>query len=126
MNDLKTISAEELKINEEDFQEIRDVFEKYLKGTGAVVYAFGSRVRGTTKKYADLDTAIDFNGEKLPEDKEIRIKNGLDDTYVSFRVDVVDWNNISDDFKKSIMPDLRKLFVLSNYSENAPSLRNLL
>ncbi len=111
MSGLKTISAEELKISAEFFEEIREVFERYLKGTGSVVYAFGSRVAGTTKQYADLDTAIDFNGEKLPEMKEIRIKNGLDDTYVPFRVDVVDYNTISDDFKESIAPDLRQLFV---------------
>jgi type I restriction enzyme S subunit len=102
----------ELIIDEKDYEEIKYVLDRWLKGTNAVVYAFGSRVKGTTKKYADLDLALDMNGSKIPNEIMNRIISGMEDSWANIKVDVLDLNDISEKFKQNIESDLLKLFVV--------------
>ena len=68
---------------------------------GAEVVAFGSRVSGTAKPYSDLDLAIRSDSRI-----DLRTLAALEDCFqesdLPFRVDVLDWHQISDAFKSIV------------------------
>lgn len=65
------------------------------------VWAFGSRVKGTTKKTADLDLAvITKNGLSVAE--KVGLTDDFDESSLPFKVDIVDWANTSPEFRKII------------------------
>lgn len=69
------------------------------------VYIFGSRVKGTTKKYADLDIAL--KGQSILSQNLIdTLKIKFDDSLLPYKVDIVDLNNIDKDFYDAIRHDL--------------------
>jgi len=65
------------------------------------VRAFGSRVKGTNRKYSDLDLAIVGNG-KLDNRSLWKLKNTFMESRLPFRVDILDYNAISESFRKII------------------------
>jgi predicted nucleotidyltransferase len=73
---------------------IHDILRNYKD-----VYAFGSRVKGTYKKFSDLDLCI-----KQPlSGYEIELLNEkFTESDLPFKVDLVVYNELSDSFKKII------------------------
>ena len=69
------------------------------------VYAFGSRVKGTTKQYADLDLALSASGiiEQIIIDK---LNIAFENSCIPFKIDIVDLNNIDKEFYQAIEKDL--------------------
>lgn len=65
------------------------------------VRAFGSRVTWTTKDYSDLDLAI-VGKKKLSDKIFYALKEDFEESDLSIRVDVLDWNRISKEFKKVV------------------------
>ena len=65
------------------------------------VWAFGSRVKGNAKKYSDLDLAI-MTQQPLSFSKMAILKEAFDESDLPIRVDVVDWAETSETFKKII------------------------
>jgi type I restriction enzyme S subunit len=65
------------------------------------VRAFGSRCKGKSKKYSDLDLAIVGN-EKIDSNTILEIKEAFEESNLPYRVDVLDWNAISENFRKII------------------------
>jgi len=65
------------------------------------VRIFGSRVRGTSRKYSDVDLL--FIGKKQLDTK---ILNNLKDLFscsdLPYMVDIIDWQTISDSFREAI------------------------
>ena len=66
------------------------------------VCVFGSRSQKAQKKYSDLDLAIDYNGQKIPTTTLIALREAFDESDLPYKVDIVDWNTLSDRFKQSI------------------------
>lgn len=65
------------------------------------VWAFGSRVKGTAKVYSDLDLAI-MSDLPLPLASMAELRQALDDSDLTIKVDVVDWAQTSPRFRKII------------------------
>lgn len=66
------------------------------------VRVFGSRYKHTAKKYSDLDIAL--VGEAKIDWKIIAcINDELEESDLPFRVDILDWNSISPQFRKTII-----------------------
>jgi predicted nucleotidyltransferase len=65
------------------------------------VRAFGSRVTGTAKTYSDLDLAI-VGEHRLPLDLLYCLKEVFEESDLPFRVDLLDWQTISPEFRKVI------------------------
>lgn len=65
------------------------------------VFAFGSRVKGTSKKYSDLDLALD-TGEPISLSIITKIKSSLSETDIPFLIDIIDYRSIDKDFKSLI------------------------
>lgn len=85
---------------------VRKILSDNLKDLNAVVYVFGSRVTGIAKKYSDLDLAIDCSGQKIPFEIYVKLSTAFENSFLPYRVDIVDLNSISEQFKKIINNDL--------------------
>lgn len=88
-----------------EFEIIKQILIKHLP-EDTCVWAFGSRARGNPKKFSDLDLAIDSHGMKLPLSLIVELNDELDESDLPFKVDVLDWNDISERFRANIRDSL--------------------
>ena len=65
------------------------------------VRAFGSRFSGTAKPYSDLDLAV-VGQNRLDWRILSELKEAFQESELPFRVDLLDWNAISDEFRTVI------------------------
>jgi len=77
---------------------ILNLLETFLPET--TVWAFGSRVKFTAKPESDLDLVAFIEPEQEGELTEL--KEAFAESDLSFKVDILDWNNIPDSFKQNI------------------------
>ncbi len=78
---------------------IREILKKHIPNYE--VRVFGSRLKGTAKKYSDLDLVI--AGEtKLPKKILYLLREEFQESDLPFRVEIMDWQTISDEFRKTI------------------------
>ena len=84
---------------------IKSTVTKFLKNFD--LYLFGSRVKGTARKYSDIDIAI--LSDELDENKRLKILFEFENSTLPYQVDIVDLKTVSDDFKALIENDLIKL-----------------
>jgi predicted nucleotidyltransferase len=75
---------------------VKAILQKHL--AGIEVRAFGSRVRGTAKEWSDLDLAV-VSGEKLEPELLGALKIDFAESDLPFRVDILDWHDISPEFR---------------------------
>jgi len=102
-----------LQIDEKDLKIAKKLLKMELEGTNSKVYVFGSRADGTAQEYSDLDLAIDFNGQKMPYDIKYELRSFFEVSCMRMSVDIVDLNDISENFKKIISPKLKELFYMN-------------
>ena len=67
----------------------------------AEVRVYGSRVTGTAREYSDLDLVIVGRG-KIDRKTLNRLDETFADSDLPFRVEVLDWQRISDPFRQEI------------------------
>jgi len=78
---------------------VKAILQKHL--AGAEVRAFGSRVTGTAKAWSDLDLAL-VSEKKLSLTAIGNLRVDLAESDLPFRVDILDWHDISPEFRKLI------------------------
>ena len=76
------------------------------------VWAFGSRAKGSAKKYSDLDIAI-LSTEPLDINVYAELNEAFQESDLPYKVDIVDWACISETFKNIIKKDKVVLKVKS-------------
>jgi putative type I restriction modification system, specificity protein len=67
-----------------------------------VVWAFGSRVKGTAKPYSDLDLAV-VGDTPLSWVELAGLVDDFSNSDLPWKVDIVDWANTSEEFRKVIL-----------------------
>ncbi|MDE2780844.1 MAG: nucleotidyltransferase domain-containing protein [Chloroflexota bacterium] len=65
------------------------------------VRAFGSRVKGTARKYSDLDLVVVGKGP-LDLSRYSKLTTALEESSLPFNVDVLDWHSIPETFRQGI------------------------
>jgi predicted nucleotidyltransferase len=65
---------------------------------------FGSRATGRARRYSDLDLAIDA-GRPLTLDEIAGLAEAFSDSDLPYKVDIVDWRNIEDRWRQTIMAE---------------------
>ena len=73
------------------------------------VLVFGSRLKGTNKPFSDLDLAF-ICKEKLDLKKLSMLKLKFEESNLPYRVDIVDYNKTSKEFKKIIDAENEKIY----------------
>lgn len=74
-----------------------------LKSMQIEAHVFGSRARETAKELSDLDLCIKQDYDKTTIRK---LQDAFEESDLPFKVDVIQWSEISDDFKIQIQADL--------------------
>ena len=78
---------------------VRGILAKHVPGFE--IWAFGSRVTGTTKPYSDLDLAV-ISDTPLSLEVRTGLAEDFSESDLPWRVDVVDWAATSETFRKII------------------------
>ncbi len=83
---------------------VRSVICKYLDN--ADIYIFGSRAKNEYKEYSDIDIVID-GGAPLDKEKLLNINIELTESNIPYKVDVIDFFDITESFKNFIKDDMK-------------------
>ncbi|MGC8765498.1 MAG: nucleotidyltransferase family protein [Brevinematia bacterium] len=89
-----------INLTKKEMKTIFEILEKFVPDFE--VWAFGSRIEGTKKKFSDLDLVI--IGEKEIDIYTLgRLKEAFEDSDLPYSVDVIDWNRIPPEFRNIIL-----------------------
>lgn len=77
-------------------QMVRDILKKYPYK----FYIFGSRVKGRIKKFSDVDLCF---SDDIPNRELINIEFDFEDSDLPYKVDIVNLNKVSSEFRKLII-----------------------
>jgi predicted nucleotidyltransferase len=66
------------------------------------IIVFGSRSMGSVKKFSDLDLCI-MGDEPLSLVEEATLREAFSESNLSFRVDIVSWANLEQEFQTIII-----------------------
>lgn len=91
-----------IDISPEDWIIVESILEGFVPQQE--VWAFGSRARWTAKNYSDLDVVI-LGDEPLSEELLMDLEKNFIESDLPWKVDIVDWHNLDDDFKNIIEKD---------------------
>jgi uncharacterized protein len=72
------------------------------------LYLFGSRARGTARKYSDVDVAIKTRSP-VSVSNILKISSDIEDSQIAYKVDVVDYGRANTELKINIDRDGVKL-----------------
>src|SRR6266480_4594519 len=95
----KTSEQPNIDLNPHDWEEVKRILRRCVPGYE--VWAFGSRVKRTAKKYSDLDLAV-ISEQPLPIATMAELRQSLDESDLTIKVDVVDWASTSAPFRSII------------------------
>ncbi len=85
-------------ITTQDAQILCALLGKYLSET--TVWAFGSRVKGTSRPESDLDLVAFIDAEQKSRLYDLR--EAFAESNLSFRVDILNWDEIPESFQENI------------------------
>lgn len=88
-----------LKLEQKYYHIIKSILGKYPYS----FYAFGSRIKGTEKKFSDLDLCF---VENIPFNIQAHIDEDFEESDLPFKVDIIDFVNTNSKFKAMISKDL--------------------
>ncbi|TNJ39685.1 nucleotidyltransferase domain-containing protein [Chlorobaculum thiosulfatiphilum] len=78
---------------------MRNILNRFVPNAEIIV--FGFRIHGTAKPWSDLDLAIKADSA-LDWKLLAEFKETFQESELPFRVDVLDWNDITETFRKAI------------------------
>ena len=84
-----------IDLSESNLKIIQDIVKQYVPARPA--YIFGSRVKGTARKFSDVDIAIGGT-RPLSTPERAKLIDAFDLSDLPYRVDIVDLNKISPAF----------------------------
>jgi len=88
-----------LQLEVRHYQIVHQILSKYPYR----FYAYGSRVKGTAKKYSDLDLCYQ---EEIPLSVISQLREELEESNLPFAVELVNWKHMRPTFQEIIKPDL--------------------
>jgi len=88
-----------INISSENLAIVRHILKKHLPAVE--VRAFGSRISDSNQPYSDLDLLI-VTDQPIPLKTMAELKFDFEESDLPFRVDLVNWQRISNEFRKEI------------------------
>lgn len=70
-----------------------------VRPSGYKLFIFGSRAKGTNRKYSDIDLGVEGKN-KLTAKEYLALTTTLEDSDLPYKVDVVDFSSVTDRFNK--------------------------
>lgn len=96
-----------IDLSDEQLATIEKILREHLS-TQTEVWLFGSRVTGRAKPYSDIDLAIKAE-QPLTLDVLARLADSFENSSLPYKVDMVDWYAIDDEFKQIIERERQKI-----------------
>lgn len=84
---------------DQDIKTIKQTIFKYLDPKSVKAFIFGSRATNTAKKFSDYDVGL-ISPQPIKPELFYSIIDDLDNSDMLARVDLVDFQQVSEDFKK--------------------------
>ena len=96
-------------LNERVIEEIINILKKYKEVESAKI--FGSRARGNYRKASDIDIAL--FGSKLTHSINTKIYYEIDELYLPYKIDLINFNSIADEdkLKENILKEGVEFYV---------------
>jgi predicted nucleotidyltransferase len=88
-----------LDLSPRDLPIVQNILRKHIPDFE--VWAFGSRTKGTARRYSDLDLAV-ITGAPLSFQIRGDMAEDFSGSDLPFRVDVLDWANTRDNFRRIV------------------------
>lgn len=95
-----------IDIKPDHLEQVKKILKKFVPAYE--VLAFGSRIHGTAKKYSDLDLAV-ISDRPIPFQVMAFMQEAFSESSLPFKVDLVDWSLLSEEFRKIIKKDNRAI-----------------
>ena len=93
-------------VTHQEYKIISDILKKYLP-SNCKVWVFGSRAKNQARFNSDLDLALQIKDQKKIDKKIIlQLKEDFNDAPIAYEVDIIDLNEIEENFKNVIVSDL--------------------
>lgn len=89
-----------LELSPHEAAEVRLILDRVLGGNSQI-WVFGSRATGKARRFSDLDLLMRADGP-LSFVQQAELEEAFSESDLPFRVDVVDWHRISDEFRERI------------------------
>ncbi len=89
-------------------KEIKRIIYSFIDSSQYRVFVFGSRAAGKAKRYSDYDIGI-IGKKPLPSKTKVLIEEALEESDLPFKVDVVDFSQLSPGFKEVALEKTRNL-----------------
>lgn len=96
-------------LSENEFNLLKKLALDPLKQSGAKVWVFGSRSRGDHKKFSDIDLLFDFMDVAPPKGLLFEIKDSLENSNLSYKVDLVNKKEIAQSYYDNIQKDCQPI-----------------
>ena len=91
-----------LQLAEKDWNIIHQILSKYPYK----FYAYGSRVKGTARKFSDLDLCYQ---EEIPLSVISQLREEFMESNLPFEVELVNWKHMRVEFREMIEGDLIRI-----------------
>lgn len=88
-----------VNVSPKQLETIRRILAEYVGG--CEVRAFGSRVNGSAKGHSDIDVAV-VAPNKIKRRTKMLLREAFEESDLPFRVDIIDYNAASDEFRAII------------------------
>jgi type I restriction enzyme S subunit len=95
-----------LDLSLRDLAIVQDILRKHV--ADRAVWAFGSRVKGTARRFSDLDLAI-IADSPLPPKIGGAMREDFAESDLPFRVDILDWATTNEPFRRVV--ELNKAII---------------
>ena len=97
-------------------EEIKKIIFSHIDSSLYTAFIFGSRATGTERKGSDIDIGIEsIQNKPIKADIFYKIEQDLEDSDIPYRIDLVDFNTVSDDFKNYAK---NNLIILNDYGNS--------
>jgi predicted nucleotidyltransferase len=83
-------------------EEVRRIVVEGLRAQQAAVYLFGSYARRDASPHSDIDVAVESSAP-LSAGTLARIRERLEESWVPYRVELVDLTRVGDAFRKRVL-----------------------
>lgn len=88
--------------------EMKTIIANYLDLQKYRLFLFGSRSEGTNRQFSDYDLGV--LGPKKVSARDLALMSAdLDDSNIPYRVEVVDFQNVSESFRRLAMKKVKYL-----------------
>ena len=87
---------------------IKEIIQKHLPAEEFRLFVFGSRAKGQFSQWSDIDVGI-WGKKRIRGSALVNIEEELENSRIPYRVEIVDFNRVSEDFKEVALQSIINL-----------------